>query len=33
VTASARIMLAQHSVLPARAWDALMGTTIPHPKP
>jgi NAD(P)-dependent dehydrogenase (short-subunit alcohol dehydrogenase family) len=33
VTASARIMLAQHAVLPARAWDALMGTTIPRPKP
>jgi NAD(P)-dependent dehydrogenase (short-subunit alcohol dehydrogenase family) len=32
VTASARIMLAQHAVLPARAWDALMGTTIPRPK-
>jgi NAD(P)-dependent dehydrogenase (short-subunit alcohol dehydrogenase family) len=33
VTASARLLLAQHAILPDRAWDALMGTTIPHPKP
>ncbi len=33
VTASARLMLAQRAILPDRAWDALMGTTIPRPKP
>jgi NAD(P)-dependent dehydrogenase (short-subunit alcohol dehydrogenase family) len=33
VTASARLLLAQHAVLPARAWDAVVGTTFPRPKP
>jgi NAD(P)-dependent dehydrogenase (short-subunit alcohol dehydrogenase family) len=33
VTASARLMLAQRALLPDRAWDALMGTTIARPKP
>jgi NAD(P)-dependent dehydrogenase (short-subunit alcohol dehydrogenase family) len=31
VTASARIMLAQHAILPDRAWDAMVGTTFPRP--
>jgi NAD(P)-dependent dehydrogenase (short-subunit alcohol dehydrogenase family) len=31
VTASARIMLAQHAILPDRAWDAMVGTTFPKP--
>jgi NAD(P)-dependent dehydrogenase (short-subunit alcohol dehydrogenase family) len=33
VTASARLMLAQHAVLPDRAWDAVVGTAFPRPKP
>jgi NAD(P)-dependent dehydrogenase (short-subunit alcohol dehydrogenase family) len=33
VTASARLMLAQHALLPDRAWDALVGTTYPRPRP
>ncbi|HEY7632981.1 MAG TPA: oxidoreductase [Thermoleophilaceae bacterium] len=33
VTASARLMIAQHAILPDRAWDSLMGTTFPRPKP
>jgi NAD(P)-dependent dehydrogenase (short-subunit alcohol dehydrogenase family) len=32
VTASARLMLAQHALLPDRAWDAMVGTTFPRPK-
>jgi NAD(P)-dependent dehydrogenase (short-subunit alcohol dehydrogenase family) len=31
VTASARLMLAQHAILPDRAWDAMVGTTFPKP--
>jgi short-subunit dehydrogenase len=31
VTASARLMLAQHALLPDRAWDAAMRTTFPRP--
>ena len=31
VTASARLMLAQHAILPDRAWDAMVGTTFPRP--
>jgi hypothetical protein len=33
VTASARLMLAQHALLPDRAWDAMVGTAYPRPKP
>jgi NADP-dependent 3-hydroxy acid dehydrogenase YdfG len=33
VTASARLLLAQHALLPDRAWDAVVGTTFPRPKP
>jgi NAD(P)-dependent dehydrogenase (short-subunit alcohol dehydrogenase family) len=33
VTASARLLLAQHAVLPDRVWDAFVGTTFPRPKP
>jgi NAD(P)-dependent dehydrogenase (short-subunit alcohol dehydrogenase family) len=33
VTASARVMLGLHAVLPDRGWDAMMGRTFPHPKP
>jgi NAD(P)-dependent dehydrogenase (short-subunit alcohol dehydrogenase family) len=31
VTASARVLLAQHAVLPDRAWDAVVGTSFPRP--
>jgi NAD(P)-dependent dehydrogenase (short-subunit alcohol dehydrogenase family) len=31
VTASARLMIAQHALLPDRAWDAAMRTTYPRP--
>jgi len=31
VTASARLMIAQHALLPDRAWDAAMRTTFPRP--
>ncbi|HEX6457573.1 MAG TPA: oxidoreductase [Thermoleophilaceae bacterium] len=31
VTASARLMLALHAVLPDRAWDGMVGTTYPKP--
>jgi NAD(P)-dependent dehydrogenase (short-subunit alcohol dehydrogenase family) len=33
VTASARVMLAQRAVMPDRAWDAMVGTTFPQPRP
>jgi hypothetical protein len=31
VTASARLMMAQHALLPDRAWDRVVGTTFPQP--
>jgi short-subunit dehydrogenase len=31
VTASARILMAQHALLPDRAWDALVGASFPRP--
>jgi NAD(P)-dependent dehydrogenase (short-subunit alcohol dehydrogenase family) len=31
VTASARLMIAQHALMPDRAWDAAMRTTFPRP--
>ena len=31
VTASARFFMAQHAVLPDRAWDAVVGTSFPRP--
>jgi NAD(P)-dependent dehydrogenase (short-subunit alcohol dehydrogenase family) len=31
VTASARFFIAQHAVLPDRAWDAVVGTSFPRP--
>jgi NAD(P)-dependent dehydrogenase (short-subunit alcohol dehydrogenase family) len=31
VTASARVLMAQRSLLPDRAWDAVMGTSFPQP--
>ena len=31
VTASARVLMAQRSLLPDRAWDAVVGTSFPHP--
>ncbi|HKR98228.1 MAG TPA: oxidoreductase [Candidatus Dormibacteraeota bacterium] len=31
VTASARFLLAQHAILPDRAWDAVVGTSFPRP--
>jgi NAD(P)-dependent dehydrogenase (short-subunit alcohol dehydrogenase family) len=31
VTASARILMAQRSLLPDRAWDAVVGTSFPRP--
>jgi NAD(P)-dependent dehydrogenase (short-subunit alcohol dehydrogenase family) len=31
VTASARFFLAQHALLPDRAWDAVVGTSFPRP--
>jgi NAD(P)-dependent dehydrogenase (short-subunit alcohol dehydrogenase family) len=31
VTASARLLLAQHAILPDRAWDAMVGTAYPRP--
>src|SRR3954470_371358 len=31
VTASARVLLAQHALLPDRAWDAVVGTSFPRP--
>ena len=31
VTASARFFMAQHAVLPDRAWDRLVGTSFPRP--
>src|SRR4051812_2118287 len=33
VTASARIMMAQHAILPDRVWDRVVGTSFPRPKP
>jgi NAD(P)-dependent dehydrogenase (short-subunit alcohol dehydrogenase family) len=33
VTASARVMLAQRALMPDRAWDAMVGTTFPQPRP
>jgi NAD(P)-dependent dehydrogenase (short-subunit alcohol dehydrogenase family) len=33
VTASARIMLAQHALMPDRLWDRVVGTSYPHPGP
>jgi NADP-dependent 3-hydroxy acid dehydrogenase YdfG len=33
VTASARIMMAQHALLPDRLWDRVVGTSFPHPRP
>jgi NAD(P)-dependent dehydrogenase (short-subunit alcohol dehydrogenase family) len=31
VTASAHVLLAQHAILPDRAWDAVVGTSFPRP--
>jgi NAD(P)-dependent dehydrogenase (short-subunit alcohol dehydrogenase family) len=31
VTASAHVLLAQHAILPDRAWDAVVGTSFPQP--
>jgi NAD(P)-dependent dehydrogenase (short-subunit alcohol dehydrogenase family) len=31
VTASARVLLAQHAILPDRLWDAMVGTSLPRP--
>ncbi|MEA2363591.1 MAG: hypothetical protein QOD71_2736 [Thermoleophilaceae bacterium] len=31
VTVSARLFMAQHALLPDRAWDAVMGTSFPRP--
>ena len=31
VTASARFFMAQHAVLPDRAWDRVVGTSFPRP--
>jgi short-subunit dehydrogenase len=33
VTASARIMMAQHALLPDRLWDRVVGTSFPRPRP
>jgi len=33
VTASARVLLAQHALLPDRLWDAVVGTSFPRPRP
>lgn len=33
VTASARLMLAQHALLPDRLWDRVVGTSFPRPRP
>jgi NAD(P)-dependent dehydrogenase (short-subunit alcohol dehydrogenase family) len=33
VTASARIMMAQHALLPDRVWDRVVGTSFPRPRP
>jgi NADP-dependent 3-hydroxy acid dehydrogenase YdfG len=33
VTASARVLIAQHALLPDRGWDAVVGTSFPRPKP
>jgi NAD(P)-dependent dehydrogenase (short-subunit alcohol dehydrogenase family) len=33
VTASARLLMAQRSLLPDRAWDAVVGTSFPRPGP
>jgi NADP-dependent 3-hydroxy acid dehydrogenase YdfG len=33
VTASARIMMAQHALLPDRLWDRVVGSTFPRPRP
>lgn len=32
VTVSAKVMIAQHALLPDRAWDAFMATQFPRPK-
>jgi NADP-dependent 3-hydroxy acid dehydrogenase YdfG len=32
VTASARVLLAQHALLPDRLWDAVVGTSFPRPR-
>jgi hypothetical protein len=31
VTASARVLMGQRSLLPDRAWDAVVGTSFPRP--
>src|SRR4051794_8750372 len=33
VTASARIMMVQHALLPDRVWDRVVGTSFPRPRP
>jgi short-subunit dehydrogenase len=33
VTASARILMAQHALLPDRVWDRVVGTSYPRPRP
>jgi NAD(P)-dependent dehydrogenase (short-subunit alcohol dehydrogenase family) len=33
VTAGARLLMGMHAVLPDRAFDAVLGTQFPHPKP
>lgn len=33
VTASARIMMAQHALMPDRLWDRVVGTSFPRPRP
>jgi NADP-dependent 3-hydroxy acid dehydrogenase YdfG len=32
VTASARLMMAQHAILPDRVWDRVVGTSFPRPR-
>src|SRR3954471_3263624 len=33
VTASARVLLAQHALMPDRVWDRVVGTSFPRPRP
>jgi NAD(P)-dependent dehydrogenase (short-subunit alcohol dehydrogenase family) len=33
VTASARLMMVQHALLPDRLWDRVVGTSFPRPRP
>src|SRR3954469_18625753 len=33
VTASARLLLAQHALMPDRLWDRVVGTSYPRPRP